>query len=130
VTGMEFNAFVDRYQRLKDFDVAMGAFSAGLDPDGVTTQIQTGGSQNANGYSNARIDALLPQGLKEQDETKRKAIYDEIQKIYMDDLANYYMITLKNFTAFDKKVKDVVPLKGGDILRQNNTQVLDWWLES
>ena len=129
VTGMEFNAFVDRYQRQRDFDVAMGAFSAGLDPDGVTTQIQTGGSQNANGYSNKRVDELLPLGLKEQDEAKRKAIYDEIQKIYMGDLANYYMITLKNFTAFDKKVKDVVPLKGGDILRQNNLQVIDWWLE-
>ena len=48
----------------------------------------------------------------------------------MDDLANYYMITLKNFTAFDNKVKDIVPLKGGDILRQNNLQVIDWWLEA
>jgi peptide/nickel transport system substrate-binding protein len=129
VTALEFNAFVERYQRQKDFDVAMGAFSAGLDPDGVTTQIQTDGSQNANGYSNKRVDELLPLGLKEQDDTKRKAIYDEIQKLVMADLPNYYMITLKNFTAFDKKVKDVVPLKGGDILRQNNLQVVDWWLE-
>jgi peptide/nickel transport system substrate-binding protein len=130
VTGMEFNAFVDRYQRQRDFDIAMGSFSAGLDPDGVTTQIQTGGSQNANGYSNKRVDELLPLGAKEQDDAKRKAQYDEIQKIVMDDLPNYYMITLKNFTAFDKKVRDIVPLKGGDILRQNNLQVIDWWLES
>jgi peptide/nickel transport system substrate-binding protein len=129
VTALEFNAFVDRYSRARDFDIAMGSFSAGLDPDGVTTQIKTGGSQNANGYSSARVDELLPLGLKEQDDTKRKAIYDEIQKICMDDLANYYMITLKNFTAYDKKVKDVVPLKGGDILRQNNFQVIDWWLD-
>ena len=130
VTGMEFNAFVDRYQRQRDFDIAMGSFSAGLDPDGVTSQIQTGGSQNANGYSNKRVDELLPLGAKEQDDAKRKTIYDEIQKIVMDDLANYYMITLKNFTAFDKKVKDIVPFKGGDILRQNNLQVIDWWLEA
>jgi peptide/nickel transport system substrate-binding protein len=130
VTGMEFNAFVDRYQRQKDFDIAMGAFSAGLDPDGVKSQIQTGGSQNATGYTNKRVDDLLVEGAKEQDETKRKSIYDEIQKIVMDDLPQYYMVTLKNFTAFDKKVKDIVPLKGGDILRQNNLQVIDWWLEA
>jgi len=128
VTGMEFNAFVDRYSRQKDFDVAMGAFSAGLDPDGVKSQIQTGATQNATGYTNKRVDDLLVQGAKEQDETKRKAVYDEIQKIVMDELPQYYMITLKNFTAFDKKVKDVVPLKGGDILRQNNAQFIDWWL--
>ena len=82
------------------------------------------------GYSNKRVDELLLLGAKEQDDTKRKAQYDEIQKLVMDDLPNYYMITLKNVTAFDKKVRDIVPLKGGDILRQNNLQVIDWWLES
>nr|MBA2370070.1 hypothetical protein [Chloroflexota bacterium] len=129
VTGLEFNAFVDKYQRQREFDVAMGAFSAGLDPDGVKSQIQTKGSQNATGYTNPRVDELLVQGAKEQDDTKRKAIYDEIQKIVIADNAQYYMVTLKNFTAFDKKVKDVVALKGGDILRQNNGQFMDWWLE-
>jgi peptide/nickel transport system substrate-binding protein len=129
VTGMEFNAFVDRYSRQKDFDIAMGSFSAGLDPDGPKNQIKTGGTQNAMSYSNKRVDDLLVQGAQEQDDTKRKSIYDEIQKIVMDELPIYYMITLKNFTAFDKKVKDIVPLKGGDILRQNNRQFMDWWLE-
>lgn len=129
VTGMEFNAFVDRYQRQKDFDIAMGSFSSGLDPDGPKQQIVTGGTQNAMGYSNKRVDELLDDGAKEQDDTKRKAIYDEIQKIVMDELPIYNMITLKNFTAFDKKVKDIVPLKGGDIFRQNNRQFMEWWLE-
>ncbi|MDQ2915295.1 MAG: ABC transporter substrate-binding protein [Chloroflexota bacterium] len=129
VTGMEFNAFVDRYSRQKDFDVAMGSFSAGLDPDGPKEQIKTGGAQNAQSYSNKRVDELLVLGVQEQDDAKRKTIYDEIQKIVMDDLPIYYMITLKVFTAFDKKVKDIVPLKGGDIFRQNNRQFMDWWLE-
>jgi peptide/nickel transport system substrate-binding protein len=107
----------------------MGSFSAGLDPDGPKEQLKTGGAQNAMGYSNKRVDELLVQGVVEQDDTKRKTIYDEIQKIVMDELPIYYMITLKNFTAFDKKVKDVVPLKGGDIFRQNNRQFMEWWLE-
>lgn len=128
VTGLEFNAFVDRYQRQKDFDVVMGSFSAGLDPDGVKSQIKTDGTQNATGYSNPRVDALVEQGAVEQDDRRRKEIYDEIQRIVVDDLPVYYMITLKNFTAFDRKVGGVAPLKGGDILRQNNMQVMDWFL--
>ncbi len=128
VTGLEFNAFVDKYQRNKDFDVVMGSFTAGLDPDGVKSQIKTDGTQNATGYSNPRVDQLLEQGAVEQDEGRRKEIYDEIQRIVTDDLPTFYLITLKNFTAFDQKVKGVAPLKGGDILTQNNMQVLDWYI--
>ena len=129
VNGMEFNAMVDKYSRQKDFDIVMGGFSqSGLDPDGINSQYKSDGSQNAGGYSNTRVDELLAQGAAELDEAKRKQIYDEIQKIVLDDLPNYPMLTLKSFTAFDKKVTGVVPLKGGDILRQNNMQVLDWAL--
>ena len=131
VTGMEFNAMVDRYQRLKDFDVVMGSFSqSGIDPDAINSQYKSDGSQNAGGYNSPRVDELLTQGANEQDEGKRKAIYNEIQKMVVDDLPVYPMLTTKNFTAFDKKVAGVVPLKGGDILRQNNLQVLDWSIAS
>jgi peptide/nickel transport system substrate-binding protein len=129
VTGIEFNAFTDKYQRQRDFDVAMGSFSAGLDPDGVKSQIITDGQQNATGYSNPRVDELVRLGVAEQDEVKRKQLYDELQKIVVDDLPQYYMVTLKNVTAFDKRVGGVVPLKGGDILRQNNLQVLEWYVQ-
>lgn len=128
VTGLEFNAFVDKYQRAKDFDVVMGSFSAGLDPDGVKSQIRSDGTQNATGYSNPRVDQLLEQGAVEQDERRRKEIYDEVQRIVVDDLPVFYLVTLKNFTAFDQKVKGVSPLKGGDLLTQNNLQVVDWYL--
>jgi peptide/nickel transport system substrate-binding protein len=128
VTGLEFNAYVDTYQRGKNFDVVMGSFTAGLDPDGVKTQIKTDGMQNATGYSNPRVDQLIEQGSVEQDERRRKEIYDEMQRIVVDELPVFYLITLKNFTAFDQKVKAVSPLKGGDILTQNNLQVVDWYI--
>jgi len=38
VTSLEFNAFVDREQRQKDFDVSMGSWSAGIDADGIREQ--------------------------------------------------------------------------------------------
>jgi peptide/nickel transport system substrate-binding protein len=128
VTGLEFNAYVDTYQRQKNFDVVMGSFTATLDPDSVKSQIKSDGTQNATGYNNPRVDQLLEAGARELDDTRRKAIYDEIQRIVVDDLPTFYLITLKNFTAFDQKVKGVNPLKGGDVLTQNNLQVVDWYI--
>ncbi|HEX2186710.1 MAG TPA: ABC transporter substrate-binding protein [Chloroflexota bacterium] len=128
VTGMEFNAFVDRYQRQRDFDVVMGSFSqSSIDPDGIKSQYATNGSQNATGYSNQRVDELLEQGAVEQDEQRRRQIYDEIQKIAVAELPHFQMLSLKSFTAFDKNIQGVLPLKGGDILRQSNSQFMDWF---
>lgn len=129
VTALEFNAFVEKYSRQRDFDIAMGSFSTtSFDPDDPKNQLITGGSQNAMGYSNPRVDELFDRGASEQDEPRRKEIYDEIQRIVVADLSIYYMLSVKTFTAFDKKVAGVAPLKGGHILRQNNHQFLDWYL--
>jgi peptide/nickel transport system substrate-binding protein len=131
VTGMEFNSFIDRYSRQKDYDIVMGSWSQNSpDAEGFREQFRTGGAQNSGGYSNPRVDQLLDQGLLERDDAKRKQIYDELQKIIIDDLPEYPMIALKSFTAFDKKVAGVAPLKGGDIFTQTNGQYLDWYLAS
>ena len=128
VTGMDFNAFVDRYSRQRDFDVTMGSWSQNSpDAEGFREQYRTEGAQNSSGYSNARVDELLDQGLKELDEARRRQIYNEIQKIVIDDLSQYPMIANKSFTAFDKKVGGVSPMKGGAIFRQTNSQFLDWY---
>ncbi len=130
VTGIEFNAFTDRVQRQYDFDVAIGSFSSvTFDADNALNHVTTNGTQNATGYSNPRVDELFERGAAEQDEQKRKAIYDEIQQVVIQDLPVYYMVTTKDPTAFNKRVRGVSPLKGGHILRQNNLQLLGWFLE-
>ncbi|TFL18326.1 ABC transporter substrate-binding protein [Jannaschia formosa] len=45
------------------------------------------GSWNFGGYSNARIDELLPMVQSEIDDTKRQAMLDEIAQIQLDDVA-------------------------------------------
>lgn len=130
VTGMEFTSFVERYSKAKNFDVVMGSWSQNSpDAEGFREQFRTNGAQNSSGYSNPEVDKLLDEGLKERDDAKRKQIYDQLQKIIIDDLSQYSMIALKSFTAFDKKVGAVSPLKGGDIFTQTNGQYLDWYLE-
>lgn len=128
VNGLEFNTFVDKHQRQKDFDVAMGTWGSALDPDSARSIFITGGTQNATGYSDPRIDQLFELGAREQDDTRRKEIYDEIQKILQDDLAMYPMITLKSFTAVDRRVAGIFARKGDDLLTDNNAQFLDWFI--
>lgn len=129
VTGMEFNAMVDKYQRQKDFDIVMGTWGqTSPDPDGVKSQFTTDGTQNAGGYSNPRVDELFQQGAVEQDDNKRRQIYNEIQQLVIEDLSQYSMITLDSTTAFDKRVQGVRPLKGNDILTRNNGQFAEWSL--
>jgi len=128
VNGLEFNTFVDKHQRQKDFDVVMGTWGSALDPDSARSIFTTGGTQNSTGYSNPRIDQLFEGGAREQDDTRRKEIYDEIQKILQDDLAMYPMITLKSFTAVDRRVAGIFARKGDDLLTDNNAQFLDWFI--
>ncbi|MBL4646690.1 MAG: ABC transporter substrate-binding protein [Hyphomicrobiales bacterium] len=45
------------------------------------------GSWNFGGYSNARVDELLPAIQTEVDDTKRQAMIDETHKIIQDDVA-------------------------------------------
>jgi peptide/nickel transport system substrate-binding protein len=45
------------------------------------------GSWNFGGYSNARIDELLPMVQSEIDDTRRQAMLDEIAQIQLDDVA-------------------------------------------
>jgi peptide/nickel transport system substrate-binding protein len=128
VTGLDFNAFLDKYQRQRDFDVALGSYSASLDPDSAKSQVITGGTQNATGFSSPRVDELVRLGAVEQDEARRKQLYQELERLVVEALPQLYLVTSKNTTIFDRKVGGVRPLKGGDLLRQNNLQVLEWHL--
>ena len=110
--GLEFNAFTDKYQRLRDFDIAMGSYNATADPDSFEAQVTTNGTQNASGYSNPRVDQLIQLGAAEQDEAKRHQLYDEMQRLIVDDLPQYFMLTVKNFTALDNRVGGVRPSRG------------------
>jgi len=124
VSGQEFNTYIERAQN-KNFDIVMGSWGAVLDPDDLKTWLLTNGPQNNTSYSNPRVDELIDQGKVEQNDQKRKEIYDEIQRIVADDLPVYYTVTLKQFTAFDKKVSGVKPNKGSSIMTANNN-IVSW----
>ena len=73
---------------------------------------------NRVGYNNPRVDELYEQGLKETDFDKRKQIYDELQKIVIEDAAWLYLyynqqiyLVKKNIEGFYVNGLNIINLK-------------------
>jgi ABC-type transport system substrate-binding protein len=81
----------------KPFDAYFGGFSTSLDPDPYSlyhsSQCSTAENPqtfNYECYQNPEVDKLIEDGLKEFDQTKRAAIYQEYAKLQADDLPVLY----------------------------------------
>jgi peptide/nickel transport system substrate-binding protein len=64
----------------------------------------------------ARIDSLFSAGVKELDETKRKAIYDEWQRIAADELPLIYTVLPEKILCISNKFKNINPTPNGGLL--------------
>ncbi len=81
----------------KPYDAYFGGFSTSLDPDPYSlyhsSQCSTAKNPetfNYECYQNPEVDKLIEQGLKEFDQTKRAAIYQEYAKLQAEDLPVLY----------------------------------------
>jgi len=79
---VERNVSVVLYEQ-RDFDLAYGA-NNGFEPD-FMEKYRTG-EPKAIGYSNSRVDELLAEAKYEENVLKRKALYDEVQRIFYEDM--------------------------------------------
>lgn len=69
------------------FPITFMGYSARVDPDQTFyPRYHSEGVHNATKYSNSRVDELLDQGRLTLDLEQRKAIYDEVQRILVDEL--------------------------------------------
>ena len=66
-----------------DFDLTVCGWSGFVDVDEYLYDLfTTGGAYNQQKYSNPEVDALLEEGRVTLDETQRKEIYKEAQKLW------------------------------------------------
>jgi peptide/nickel transport system substrate-binding protein len=110
VRGLDANAYFEEAKKM-NFDLSLNSWGGGsIDPDlGPRSQLITGGTQNYTGYTNATLDDLFKRGAVEQDETRRKAIYAEIQRIVSQDLPSFYLYSATSFSPMSKRVSGVQP---------------------
>ena len=89
VDAMAYEATVKRF--IDNEYEAYRLFFALIDPHDVfylayhSTQIEGGGQFNRTRIKDPKLDALIESGAKEPDTTKRMAIYQELQKIVMEN---------------------------------------------
>lgn len=107
----EWNAYLDRLTKTRDFDIFLVGFSWGVDPDQTTmwaTKSYTGGF-NMNKYSNTDVDKLLQEGLTTLDQAKRKQIYVQMQNLVMEDLPSFITDFPQNLAGLNKRVQNLLP---------------------
>jgi peptide/nickel transport system substrate-binding protein len=69
-----------------EFDLAIAGGLRGPDPNDFAVFIGDGGSRNAMGYRNERVEELLVQGRSTADRDARRAAYFELQEIVAEEV--------------------------------------------
>ena len=72
------------YKKTAEFDLFLGGFIMGIDPDNYAALFTSTGNANFSGIENSKIDELFAAGREELDDSARDSIYAELQKEFMD----------------------------------------------
>lgn len=104
-------------QHLSDWDYDLsttylyqyGDPALGVSRSYVSGNIKKGSPwNNVEGYANPKVDALFDKGAGTVDPAERKAAYDEVQKILVDDVPNAWLLDMGMPTISRCSVKDLV----------------------
>lgn len=76
------------------------------DPDASNTLGSHGGNNFCH-FRNARMDRLLAEGLRQTDPRKRRPIYDEIQRLFAEEVPSLYLMHWHSFNTFSRRIKGI-----------------------
>ena len=101
----DFATWLDQ-QDSGNFDMLMMGWLGNIDPDDFYySQQHTGGSSNAQGYSNPKVDALLDAGRTETNPVKRKQDYAQAATIVANDASYIYLYNPSVIQAWNPELK-------------------------
>jgi peptide/nickel transport system substrate-binding protein len=113
------------YSDNRTFDIAVTGESAFVDPNTlILPNFKTGESSNFTSYSNKDVDALIEQGIATTDQEERTTIYQELQKILLEDLPWINLFVANQYEAMKANVKGYVHIPTGSNISFRTT-----WLE-
>lgn len=98
-----------------DYDMAFtylyeyGDAALGVSRNYQTSSIEKGSAwNNVEGYSNPKVDELFTAGASEADPEKRRQMYEEVQRIIVDDVPVAWLLELEFPTLYRSNIKNLV----------------------
>ena len=113
---VEWAAFLNTFIRKKDFEAIILGWGLGLDPDqyDIWHSSKTGSEElNHISYKNPKVDELLEAGRRTFDQTKRKAIYGELQEILAEDQPVVFLYVPDALPVVSSRVQGIQPAAAG-----------------
>ncbi len=108
-----------------NFDIAVMGASGYMDPNEYLEQsFKTNGVNNAAGYSNPDLDALIDQGLRTTDREARVGIYQAAQQIIIDEAPWISLYTSDTYEGLRSNVKGYTHMLSGGL-----TSLRETWLD-
>lgn len=109
VQQAEWGQFITAVQSGNFDTAALSTTSSIPDPTNMDSAITTKGATNYAGYSNPQIDSLLAQAGATLQQSQRKAIYTQVQKMLAQDLPYVPTAWYPNSLVIDKTYGNVNP---------------------
>ncbi len=100
---VEYQTFL-KYLKQGNFDLAVSAFLLDMDWN-MKDILATPGYFNYAGYSDARMDAVLDEGMREMDPDKRRKIYERAHDLWLDSLPLLPLFSLNYYMGISRKIK-------------------------
>lgn len=106
----DFNTFAEYFFGTKDYWIANNTWTiGGVDPDDmIYKQFLTGHGFNLGLYSNPQVDRLLEQAREELDTARRADIYNEANRIVMDECPVGFLVHPHLVEGMRKEVQGYV----------------------
>jgi peptide/nickel transport system substrate-binding protein len=115
IDPQENATYIDRFFS-GDFDIAVMGASGYMDPNEWLEQsLKTDGPNNAAGFSDPDLDALIEEGLREQDPAARAEIYQQAQQLVIDQAPWISLYTSNTYEGLQNRVQGYQHLLSGGL---------------
>jgi peptide/nickel transport system substrate-binding protein len=109
---LEFNSAVEKIRETQKFDMYNMAWGLGAEPDMsdiFSIKYSQKKGNNSGHYHNKQVEELMAKGIVTLDQEKRKEIYNELGKLFNDDLPYMFVYIRSNAWGVNKRVKNFHP---------------------
>lgn len=105
IEQVEYAVWIKRWLA-KDFDMTMNTTPGYADPDTAFFRaLHSTKGQNWNSWSVPELDALLEDGRRTMDQAKRKAIYDKVQVMILENVPHLWLFSADTIDFTQATVK-------------------------